>query len=413
MQSKTVKYLLIGFLAVIMLGGAFAGGLLAGWALPINQLTGITATQPSPAATAMPGSASNRDTLMKPFWESWDIVHQQFVDQPVDDVKLMQGAIQGMISSLGDEHSSYMDPDTYQKATENLEGKEYEGIGAWVDITGEYLKIISPMPGSPAEKAGIKTGDVILKVNQEDMTGIAGDIVLKKVLGPAGTIVTLTIQRKNVDEPFDISITRAKIITPQTESKMLDNNVAYIRLYTYGDLTASELKKALNNLLAKKPVGLVLDLRGNGGGYLDTAISVLSEFFKQGTVVMYEQYGDGTKTTLKTKSGGSAYDIPLVVLVDEGSASASEITAGAIQDLGRGKLVGVKTYGKGSVQNWVALKDNQGAVRVTVARWLTPKERQINKLGLMPDVEIKITDADIQAGRDPQLEKAVEILTAK
>jgi len=364
-----------------------------------------------PATT--PAAAADTNQLFKPFWEAWEIVHEQYVDQPVDDLELMRGAIDGLLGSLGDEHTSYMDPDSFKTANEHLEGKEYEGIGAWVDITGEYLKIISPMPGSPAEKAGLKTGDVILKVDQEDMTGIAGDLVLKKVLGPAGSKVTLTIQRKGVEELIDFTIQRAKIITPQTESKLLDNNVAYIRLYTYGDLTAGELRKGLKELLAKKPVGLVLDLRGNGGGYLDTAVAVLSEFFKSGTVVMYEQYGDGEKVTLKTKGGETATEIPLVVLVDEGSASASEITAGAIQDLGRGKLVGAKTYGKGSVQNWIALKNNAGAVRVTVARWLTPNNRQINKVGLTPDVVVEYTDADVQAGRDPQLEKAVELLTAK
>lgn len=413
MPSKTVKYLLIGFLAIILLGGAFASGLLLGWFMPVNRIVSGEDGQNSPiltSETAVPGN-SNTDQLFKPFWEAWGIIHDQYVDQPVDDLQLMRGAIDGMLSALGDEHTSYMDPDSFKTANEHLEGKEYEGIGAWVDITGDYLKIISPMPGSPAEKAGLKTGDVILKVDQEDMTGVAGDLVLKKVLGPAGSKVTLTIMRKGTDEPFDVTIQRAKILTPQTESKMLDNNVAYIRLYTYGDLTASELRKGLKELLAKKPVGLVLDLRGNGGGYLDTAVAVLSEFFKSGTAVMYEQYGDGEKVTLKTKGGETATQIPLVVLVDEGSASASEITAGAIQDLGRGKLVGMKTYGKGSVQNWIALKDNAGAVRVTVARWLTPNLRQIHGEGLIPDVVVEYTEADMTAGRDPQLDKAVELLT--
>lgn len=417
MPSKFLKYLLIGFLAIILLGGSFAGGVLVGWVIP-NGNALLTAggqnLQPQQSSTpSSPANPADSEQLFKPFWEAWKIIKDQYVDQPVDEVKMMRGAIDGMIASLGDEHSSYMDPDSFKTASEHLEGKEYEGIGAWVDITGEYLKIISPMPGSPAEKAGLKTGDIILKVDQQDMTGIAGDLVLKKVLGPAGSKVTLTILRKGKDEPFDVIIQRAKILTPQTESKMLDNNVAYIRLYTYGDLTVTELRKGLKDLLAKKPVGLVLDLRGNGGGYLDTAVAVLSEFIKPGTPIMYEEYGDGERVTLKTKGGGSALDIPLVVLVDEGSASASEITAGAIQDLGRGKLVGVKTYGKGSVQNWIALKNNEGAVRVTVARWLTPNNRQIHKLGLEPDIEVKITEADVQAGKDPQLDKAVQLLTHK
>lgn len=415
MQSKLLKYLMIGFLAVVLLGGAFSGGVVVGWLLPGQSQLGSSLFPSYVSSDEVQSAAPSgeREELFKPFWEAWDIVHQQYVDQPVDDLQLMRGAIEGMLTSLGDEHTSYMDPDSFRTANEHLEGKEYEGIGAWVDITGEYLKIISPMPGSPAEKAGLRTGDIILKVDQEDMTGIAGDLVLKKVLGPAGSSVTLTIRRDSVEAPFDVTIQRARITTPQTESKMLDQNVAYIRLFTYGDLTASELRSGLRELLAKKPVGLVLDLRGNGGGYLDTAVAVLSEFFKPGTIVMYEEYGNGDRITLKTKGGATATDIPLVVLVDEGSASSSEITAGAIQDLGRGVLVGKTTYGKGSVQNWVALKENAGAVRVTVARWLTPNNRQINSVGLTPDFEIEFTEEDVQADRDPQLDKAVEILISQ
>ncbi len=213
-------------------------------------------------------------------------------------------------------------------------------------------------------------------------------------------------------QPFDVTITRAEITVPQAEGKMLDNNVAYIRLYTFGDQTEPELRKYLQQLLPQKPAGLILDLRNNGGGYLDTAINVVSEFIKTPNVVMYEQYGDGTRNTYTAKPNGLATDIPLVVLVNEGTASASEITAGAIQDYTRGTLVGVKTYGKGSVQQITQLKDDGGAVRITVARWLTPKERQINGLGLQPDVVVPITQDDITNNRDPQLDKAVEILTS-
>jgi carboxyl-terminal processing protease len=244
------------------------------------------------------------------------------------------------------------------------------------------------------------------------MTGIPGDVVLKKVLGPAGSNVILTIKRGDA-KPFDVTIQRAKITVPQVDSRMEANNIAYVHLFQYGDLTTAELKKALNELMAKKPAGLILDLRNNGGGYLNTAIEVLSEFVPANQVVMYEEYGDGRRVTFKSKSGGQATQIPMVVLINEASASASEITAGALQDLGRARLVGVKSYGKGSVQVWTPLKDDQGAVRVTIARWLTPKERQINKVGLIPDVEVLLTDDDIKAGKDPQLQKAIELLTIK
>jgi carboxyl-terminal processing protease len=207
-----------------------------------------------------------------------------------------------------------------------------------------------------------------------------------------------------------VTITRAQITVPQVDGKMLDNKVAYVKLYTFGDKTDDELRGYLKDLMAQKPVGLILDLRNNGGGYLDTAIQIVSEFIKPGTVVMYEQFGDGTRNTYKADNNGMATDIPLVVLVNEGTASASEITAGAIQDMARGKLVGVKTYGKGSVQHINQLKDDGGAVRITIAHWLTPKERMIDKLGLTPDVVVPLTDDDIKNGLDPQLDKAVEVL---
>ena len=191
---------------------------------------------------------------------------------------------------------------------------------------------------------------------------------------------------------------------------MLDSGVAYVQIYTFGEKTGQQLHETLQKLLAQDPKGLIVDLRNNGGGYLTTAIQVASEFLPQGTVVMYERYGDGTQQVYKAQGGGLATDIPLVVLINEGSASASEIVAGAIQDHGRGLLAGTVSYGKGSVQNWIPLQDDQGAVRVTVARWYTPKERQISGKGLTPDVEVQLTEEDIQAQRDPQLDQAVELI---
>ncbi len=412
-MSKAVRFLLAGCVAFILLLGAFSGGLVVGWLLPRNNpvLQGISQQAPAAGKDSSPSASApsaDLNTLFAPFWEAWKIVHDEYVDQPVNETDLMRGAIRGMMQALGDQHSSYMNPDEYKQANMPMQG-EYEGIGAYVDTTGEFLVITSPMPGSPAEKAGLKTGDTIVKVDGEDMTGIDGNLVLRRILGPAGSKVTLTVVRKGVDQPFDVAITRAKITLKSVTSKMLDNNIAYVQLTSFGDDTTAELKNALKDLLAKKPKGLILDLRNNGGGYLKTAIEVVSQFIPKG-VVMYEQYGDGTKQTYNAIAGGQATEIPLVVLVNEGTASASEITAGAIQDYARGTLVGVTTYGKGSVQNWIPLQNDQGAVRVTVARWLTPKERQIHKKGLTPDVEVKLTDEDFKAGKDPQLDKAVQIL---
>jgi len=313
-----------------------------------------------------------------------------------------------MLESLGDQHTSYLDPAQFETSNAHLQGEEYEGIGAWVDISGDYLTIISPMPGSPAEEAGLKPNDQVIAIDGEDMTGIDGELVRQKVIGPRGSTVTLTISRSG-KEPFDVNVKRASITVPTLESKILDQNIAYVQLFTFGDTTSTDLRNALKDLMAQKPDGLILDLRNNGGGYLDTAIDVVSQFIGDG-VVMYEQYGDGSRVTFSARKGGLATDIPMVVLINGGSASASEIVAGAIQDRGRGLLVGVTSYGKGSVQEYTPLLNDEGAIRVTIARWLTPNERQIHEIGLDPDVKVEIPE-DNSSGTDIQLEKAIELLT--
>lgn len=413
-MNKYVRGGLIGALAFVMLLGSFSGGFLVGHFLPVRTASNqpLFASAPEPVSTVSPQQQTTTpdelETLFQPFWEAWNIVHDDYVDQPVDDVTLMQGAIRGMIDSLGDEHSSYMDPKTYEDTSEALSG-EYEGIGAWVDTTADYLTIISPIPGSPAEAAGLAPGDKIIMIDGEDMTGIDAELVRQKVLGKAGTTVVLTVAREGEPEALEFTITRDRIVVKSASSKMLEDGIGYVQIITFGDKTTRELRAALNDLMAQNPKGLVIDLRYNGGGYLQTSVEVASEFIGDG-VILYEQYGDGKRTTYQALKNGQATDIPLVVLINEGTASASEIVAGAIQDYGRGKLVGVTSYGKGSVQNWVPLSNNQGAVRVTIAKWLTPKERTISGEGLQPDVVVDVTEEDRLAGRDPQLDKAVEVL---
>jgi len=229
-----------------------------------------SAETPTQEETAPPTatSASNPvglDKLFKPFWEAWDIVHEQYVDQPVDDLKLMQGAIRGMLDSLGDVHTGYMTPTEYEQATMPLDGT-YTGIGAWVDTSGEFLTIISPMDGSPAEAAGLRSGDQIIAVDGVDVTDIDPSIVLQSVLGPEGTTVELTIQREEPAETFVVSIVRARITIPSIESRMLDENIAYVYLATFGENSSEDLVDALTTLLAQNPRGLILDLRDNSGG---------------------------------------------------------------------------------------------------------------------------------------------------
>ncbi len=397
-QNHSGRNILMVMAVLLLVAGAFSGGMLVGWLIPSPSNTESTITD---------SEQESRNTLFEPFWETWTYIHEQFIDQPVDDAKLMQGAIAGMLDSLGDKHTGYMNPEQYEEATTPLDGS-YEGIGAYVDVTTKLLTIISAIPGSPAESAGLKSGDAVVKVNGEDVIGQDPSVVLKSVKGPAGTEVTLTIQREG-QELFEVTIVRAKIELSSVIGEMREDGIAYVALTTFGENSATELETALSDLLAQEPKGLVFDLRYNSGGYLTTAIDVLSQFIADG-VVMYEQQGNGEVLTFNAKPGGLATEIPLVVLVNEGSASASEITAGAIQDLDRGIIVGTQTYGKGSVQNWIPLQDEQGAVRITIARWLTPHRRQISEVGLTPDIIVEFTEDDFAAGKDPQLEKAVEIL---
>jgi len=432
MENKAVRSCLLVFEVVILLAGSFAVGFGAASALPKNPIrkalgydTCLTVESPSdnlePTSPAAPNATSycldytsastpeELKDLFDPFWESWKLLHENFVDQPLDDVTLMRGAIQGMLAATGDKHTSYMDPEQFKQANTEMEG-EYTGIGAWVDTTGDYVEIISPMKGSPAEAAGLQAQDKVIAINGEDMTGIPGDLVLQKILGPAGDTIVLTIRLG--EETFDVSITRAVIQIPVVEYEMRDDGVGYLALYTFNELATGKLREALRDLMSQDPKGIVFDLRGNGGGYLVTAVEVTSEFLKDG-VVLYEEYGDGSRDSYPVKKGGLATEIPLVVLIDGGTASASEITAGALQAYGRAKLVGMTGYGKGSVQNWIPLKTEEGGVRITIARWLTPNGHQIDSIGLTPDLVVDYTQADADAGRDPQLDAAVELLLSE
>lgn len=413
-MNKTLKTILIVLVVIVVGLGSFAGGFVAGHMLPFGNVFRADETTTLEAATASPeqqeATPADVQALFAPFWEAWNLVHENYVDQPVDDVALMRGAIRGMMEALGDQHSSYMSPEDFEQANASLEG-EYEGIGAYVDTTTEYLTVTSPIPGSPAEAAGLLPGDQIVAIDGEDMTGIDAELVRLRVLGPAGSTVHLTVLREDEDKPLEFDIVRAKITIASATGEMLEGDIAYIQVTTFGSNTMPELEAALKELMAQNPKGIILDLRNNGGGYLQTAVEVSSQFVEDG-VILYEQYGNGERTTYEALPGGMATDpsIPVVVLINEGSASASEIVAGALQDLGRAKLVGTVSYGKGSVQNWIPLSGENGAIRVTIAKWLTPNEKTIHEIGLTPDYPVELTPEDRAADKDPQLDEAVKVL---
>jgi carboxyl-terminal processing protease len=393
-----------------------AQGAVDGLALYLEGL-GVTVTElraassaPSAeslaAEAATPGDTGGAFTA---FWETWRDVQYSDISIATSYEDLMRASLRGMVDALGDPHTGYMDPFELQQSDLSLEG-EYEGIGAWVDTTTEYVTIIAPMEGSPAEEAGLMPGDVVVAVDGMDMTGVDGNVVISYILGPAGSTVVLTIQREGETAPFDVSVVREQIVVPSVESEMLENDIAYLHLFTFGSDSDEELHTALQELMAQDPSGLILDLRNNGGGYLDTAVFITSEFIDSG-VVLHEEYGNGERDTYDVLPEGLATDIRLVVLVNQGTASASEILAGAIQDYDRGTLIGETTFGKGSVQISRMLSASQGALRITIAHWLTPEERLIHGIGLEPDMVVLLTEEDVAAELDPQLQAAIDFLS--
>ncbi|MEP7356597.1 MAG: S41 family peptidase [Anaerolineales bacterium] len=405
-MTRLLRYLITAVFMVItgvvlLAGGFIAGRLSATQGLVIPGLTG-----PSAAQTGTPADLAQ---TFAPFWQAWTIVHQEYVDQPVKDIDLMQGAIRGMMGALGDSHTLYESPSESQISDTSLSG-ELEGIGATVDPDPNGLVIVSPLPSSPAEGAGLLPNDLIIQVDGKDLAGMNYYDAIALVRGPANSKVHLTVVRAGVDKPLEFDLVRAKITIPSVESKLLTGQIGYIKINTFGQQTPSELRAALNTLLKQNPSGLVLDLRNDPGGYLDTAIDVASQFLPTGTVVMREKYGDGHEDVFNAKSGGLATDIPMVVLVNKGSASASEILAGAIQDNQRGVIIGETSYGKGTVQQIHPLQQDAGVIRVTIARWLTPTGRSIDKVGITPNTTVAMTAEDVAAKRDPQLDKALSVL---
>jgi carboxyl-terminal processing protease len=274
------------------------------------------------------------------------------------------------------------------------------------------LIIVEPLPGRPAAQAGIQRGDLVIQVDDTPIQNMTLMEAVGLIRGPAGSTVRLTILRQGVKEPFEVAIVRERIELEVVESRMLDDDIAYVKLTEFNAKATKELKEALRELMREEPKGLIFDLRSNPGGYLQTSVEVTSQFLDEGLVITERGKG-GIESEYSVEGGGLATEVPLVVLVNVGSASASEIVAGAIQDAGRGILVGERTFGKGSVQLPHTLSDGS-ELRVTIARWFTPKGREIQGIGIIPDIEVEMTMEDLEAGRDPQLERAVEyLLTGK
>lgn len=342
------------------------------------------------------------------FWETWNAMEANFLYQEKLKTKeQVYGATKGIVDSLGDPYTVFMTPEENAEFEASISG-HFEGIGAEITIKEEQLTVVSPIKGSPAEKAGLKPGDVIFKIDDEASFGMSIEEAVLKIRGPKGEKVTLSILREGKKKPLDIVIIRDSIQIKSVEWEMQEE-IAVVTISQFGNEVVSEFREAMTKIVLESPQGMILDLRNNGGGLLDASIRIMTEFMEEQPVVKTRGRKFGESGDLITGRDGAFLDLPLIVLTNEGTASASEIFAGAIQDHNRGLVLGTKTFGKGSVQNVIPL--NSGAsLKVTIAEWLTPKGRFIHKKGISPDEEIKRTDEDWENEKDPVIERALDII---
>ena len=371
-----------------------------------------------------PGTPVAAEDGFQPFWDTYNTILKRYALGGEDQQSLVRGAIKGMVDSLGDPYSAYLTPDQYREGLQDLSG-QFEGIGAEIgtkNAKGETsdcttlgpdcrLIVVSPIEGSPSEKAGMKAGDTIVAVDGVSLDGLTVDGARDKIRGKKGTEVTLSVVR-GTGAPIDIKVVRDVIISKEVTTKTLGNGaVGYIAVTGFSDNSATKFHDALQADLKAGQTKIILDLRGNPGGYVTAARQIASEFIGSGPI-FWEQDADGTQTeTTATGQGiATADSIKVVVMVDKGSASASEIVAGALQDRKRATVLGETSFGKGTVQQWIQLQDGS-ALKLTIAKWLTPDKRWIHHVGIVPDVAVA-APTDPTSKADPQLDKAVELLTA-
>jgi len=347
------------------------------------------------------------------FWTVLDKLEKKFVDQDklTDKRKLVYGAIEGMVNSAEDPYTVFLEPIESKKFEEQIKGS-FGGVGIEIGIRKNLLTVITPIKNTPAEKAGILAGDVIAKIDDKDATNLKVDEAVSQIRGKKGTAVKLSIQRNGAKELKDFTLVRDEIKIPTVEWKLLDNKIAYLQLFTFNRNTDADFSRIAKEILASKADRLILDLRNNPGGILDSAVNIASWFLDPNQTVVTEKFYDGTQTSLQTDKIAELKKYPLVILINKGSASASEILAGALRDHRNIKIVGETSFGKGSVQELVEFPTDVGkaTLKVTIAKWFTPSGVSINDNGIKPDIEIKRTEEDIANDKDPQLDKAKDLI---
>lgn len=346
-----------------------------------------------------------------PFWTAWNAVSDKYVARSaVDRQKLIWGAIEGMVSALGDPYSVFFPPKEAQLFESSVKG-EFSGVGMELGVRDRVLTVIAPLKNTPAFRAGLKAGDKILKINATSTENMAVDEAIFLIRGERGTPVEFTIAREGEKEPLVIKVIRDIIQIPVIDTEKKPGGIFIIRLYNFSENSPSAFRDALREMMESGSSKLILDLRGNPGGYLEASVDMASWFLPAGKIVAREDFGNHEQKDYRSRGYDIFKNLPFVVLVNQGSASAAEILAGALRDNKVALLVGEKTFGKGSVQELIPVTGNT-SLKITIARWLTPNGVSISEKGLSPDVEVKMTQDDLAAGRDLQLEKAVEILNA-
>lgn len=392
---------------IILLAGA---GFFSGFFVGSKEGGDIDATIP------LSGDGALTPTVIdfSPLWKSWNVINEKFVaattTNNVTDEDKLYGAIQGLAGSLNDPYTVFLPPEDSEIFEDDINGN-FEGVGMEIGIRDDILTVIAPLKGNPAERAGIKTGDKILKIDNTPTDRMTIDKAVKLIRGKSGTAVVFTILREGEDELLEKDVIRGTIQIPTIDTEFRGDGVFVIKLYNFSAISPNLFRDALRDFILSGADKMLLDLRGNPGGFLEAAIDMASWFLPAGKVVVTEDFGENERPRIHRSKGYNIFTdkLKMAILVNQGSASASEILAGALQQHGKAKLVGGRTFGKGSVQELVKITPDS-SLKVTVARWLTPNGQSISDGGLTADVEVKLTKEDFEAGFDPQLDKAVEIL---
>lgn len=415
-DSSPVKNIALGMLGMFIGALIFILGMTAG--VVLSRPGGLLFTGASPFPPNVAVSVGESDAAAGQEGLNYALINDvisrlrtQWYGEMPSSTQLTDGAIKGLVNALGDEFTQYVEPRFAKLMNEDITGA-FEGIGATLKQTPSgSIQIVRTFPGMPADRGGVLPGDIIEAVDGVSTQGLNSTEVAAIVRGPRGTAVTLTLRRANRARPFEVTLVRERIEIPLVSSRMVgDGSIGYISLFDFSQPASKQLEKHLKEILEKQPKALIFDLRDNPGGLLSQAQEVGDIFLKKGVFVIERDYR-GNKKVTSTTDRGIAQDIPMVVLVNGGSASAAEIVAGAMQDAGRATLIGEKTFGKGSVQSPQTLS-NGGQLRITIERWYTPNDRAIHGVGITPDYIVSNSPEDVRDGKDPQLEAAIEFLTS-